>query len=100
MKRTKYSFTSKGLLKKLVKIRDLTVGQVKEIIIDPAKFRITHLDVELSKEAAEEVFGVRKRRIRNLLATSAIDSVDKTINLKVTKKQLRIYLKVPRCPVL
>jgi hypothetical protein len=90
------SIKSRNLLNKKVICEDLTVGEAKEIIIDPSKMKITHLEVELSKDAAELVLGTRKGGIINLLATSALDSIDKTINLKVKKGQLHIYLKAPK----
>ena len=90
------SIKSRKLLDKKVVCEDLTVGEVKEVIIDPDKWKITHLEVELSKDAAELVLGTRKGGIINLLAISAVGSIGKTINLKVKKGQLHIYLKAPK----
>lgn len=87
---------SDGLLEKRIVCEDLEVGKVKEFIIDSDQWKITHLEVELTKETAEMVLGIRKGGIRNLLAVSAIDGVEKTINLKVSKGQLRIYLIPPK----
>ena len=87
---------SRELLDKKVVCENLTVGEAKEVIIEPDQWKITHLEVELSKEAAELVLGTRKGGIRNLLAVSAIGSTSKTINLKVKKGQLQIYLKAPK----
>ncbi|MDH5447708.1 MAG: hypothetical protein OEY24_01315 [Candidatus Bathyarchaeota archaeon] len=84
------------LLGKRIVCEDLDVGKVKEFIFDSEQWKITHLEVELTKDAAELVLGVRKGGIRNLLAVSAIGEVDQTINLKVTKGQLRIYLIPPK----
>jgi len=81
---------------KRIVCEDLEVGKVKELIIDADQWKITHLEVELTKEAAEMVLGVKKGGIRNLLAISAIGEVDRVINLKVTKGQLRIYLIPPK----
>ncbi len=81
--------------KKIV-CEDLTVGEVKEMIIDPSNWKVTHLEVDLSKEAAELALGIRKGGIRNLLAVSAIGKTNKTIKLKVKKGQLQIYLKPPK----
>lgn len=83
-------------LEKRIVCEDLEVGKVKELIIDADQWKITHLEVELTKEAAEMVLGVKKGGIRNLLAISAIGEVDRIINLKVTKGQLRIYLIPPK----
>lgn len=84
------------ILGKKIICEDLNVGKVKELIFDPDQWKITHLEVELTKETAEMVLGVRKSGIRNLLAVSAISGVDQTINVKVTKGQLRIYLIPPK----
>jgi sporulation protein YlmC with PRC-barrel domain len=81
---------------KKVICEDLTVGEVKEVIIDPSQWKVTHLEVELTNDAAELALGIRKGGIRNLLAVSAIGSTGKTIKLKVKKGQLQIYLKAPK----
>jgi len=81
---------------KKVVSEDLTVGEIKEVIIDPSTWKITHLEVDLTKEAAELALGVRKAGIRNLLAVSAIGKTGKTIKLKAKKGQLHIYLKAPK----
>ena len=83
-------------LGKRIVCEDLEVGKIKELIIDAEQWKITHLEVELTKEAAEMVLGVKKGGIRNLLAISAVGEVDQTINLKISKGQLRIYLIPPK----
>lgn len=87
---------SENLLGKKVVCEDLEIGKVKELIMDAKQWKVTHLEVELTKDAAETVLGVRKGGIRNLLATSAVNGVEEEINLKVTKGQLRIYLVPPK----
>lgn len=87
---------SENLLGRRVVCEDLDVGRVKELIFDSDLWKITHLEVELTKDTAELVLGARKGGIRNLLAVSAIGEVDQTINLKVSKGQLRIYLIPPK----
>jgi len=84
------------ILEKKIMCEDLEVGKVKGIIIDSEQWKVTHLEVELTKEAAELVLGVRKGGIRNLLAVSAIAEMSRKISLKVTKGQLRIYLIPPK----
>lgn len=84
------------VLDKKVICEDMTVGEVKDVVIDLEQWKITHLEVELTKDAAERVLGARKRGIRNLLTVSAIDNVGKTVGLKVKKGQLKIYLKAPK----
>jgi sporulation protein YlmC with PRC-barrel domain len=81
---------------KKVICEDLTVGEVKEVIIDTSTWKVTHLELSLTSEAAELAFGAKKGGIRNFLAVSAIGKVDKNIKLKVTKGQLQIYLKPPK----
>jgi len=61
-------------------------------MFDPDEWKITHFEVKLSKEAAELALGTRKGGIVNLLAVSAVGDIGQTINLKVKKGQLRIYL--------
>jgi sporulation protein YlmC with PRC-barrel domain len=81
---------------KKVICEDITVGEVKEVIIDPSNWKVTHLEIALTKEAAELALGISKGGIRNNLATSAIGNIDKNIKLKVKKGQLHIYLKAPK----
>ena len=84
------------LLGKRVVCGDLVVGTVTEVMLDQKKWKITHLDVELTKDATELFLGFRKGGVHNLLAVSAIGNVGKTIDLKVKKGQLKyIYLKAP-----
>jgi len=84
------------LVGKKVICEDLNVGKVTEIIYDPKKWKITHLDVELTKDATELFLGFRKSGVHNLLAVSAIGNVGRNIDLKVKKGQLKyIYLKAP-----
>jgi hypothetical protein len=90
------SIKSKDVRWKKIICEDLTVGETKELIIDPATWKVTHLEVDLSKEAAELAFGAKKGGIRNFLAVSAIGDINKTIKLKVKKGQLQIYLKPPK----
>jgi sporulation protein YlmC with PRC-barrel domain len=90
------SIKSRDLRWKKIICEYLTVGEVKEVIIDPSNWKVTHLEVDLSKEAAELAFGARKGGIRNFLAVSAVGKTNKTIKLKVKKGQLQIYLKPPK----
>jgi len=90
------SIKSRDLRWKKVICENLTVGEVKEVVIDPSNWKVTHLEVELSKDAAELVLGTHKGGIRNLLSVSAIGSTGKMIKLKVKKGQLQIYLKAPK----
>jgi len=77
----------------------MRVGKIKDIIIDGEEWKVTHFEVELRKEAAQEVLGV-KSSFKNLLAVSAVGPASKAIakdhvTLQVSKGQLRIYLRPP-----
>ena len=77
------------------------IGKVKDIVIDPEEWKITHLEIELTKEATEQILGVKPALFdlpRNTLAISALEKgamccTEKGINLKVTKDQVALYLK-------
>ena len=74
------------------------IGRVKELGIDPEDWKITHLEIELTKDIAESVLGARKGGVRNMLAVSALEKgiarwTDKGLNLKVSKAQLHMYLR-------
>jgi sporulation protein YlmC with PRC-barrel domain len=77
------------------------VGKVKDAVIDPEEWKITHLEIELTKEASEQILGVKPALFdlpRNTLAISALEKgaigfTEHGISLKVTKDQLSIYLR-------
>jgi sporulation protein YlmC with PRC-barrel domain len=77
------------------------VGKVKEIVIDHEEWKITHLEIELTKEASQQVLGATPALFnlpRNTLAISALKKGDlccteNGISLKVTKDQLALYLR-------
>jgi len=77
------------------------IGKVKDIVIDSEEWKITHLELELTKEATQEILGVTPALFdlpRNTLAISALNKNDiccseKGINLRVTKDQVSIYLR-------
>jgi len=87
------------LMDKEVYAEDYKVGKVKDVIIDPEEWKVTHLELELTKEAAKELLGARTA-FRNTLAISALRKgteccTDRGIELKVSKGQLHIYLRPP-----
>ena len=89
---------SREFLDKDVFVEDEKIGEVKEIEIDPEEWKVTHLEVELEKDVAESVLGVKKGGVRNMLAISALKKgdarwTDKGLNLKVSKAQLHMYLR-------
>jgi len=89
---------SRDFLDKDVYAEDEKIGQVKEMEIDPKDWKVTHLEVELTKDVAESVLGAKKGGVRNLLAISALEKgvarwTAKGLSLKVSKAQLHMYLK-------
>ncbi len=77
------------------------VGKVKDIVIGPEEWKITHLEIELTKEASEQIHGVKPALFdlpRNTVAISALEKgtlccTENGVNLKVTKDQLSLYLR-------
>jgi len=89
---------SKEFMDKDVFALDEKIGKVKEIGIDPEDWKVTHLEVELTKDVAESVLGAKKGGVRNMLAISALEKgvarwTDRGLNMKVSKAQLHMYLK-------
>ncbi len=88
------------IVEKEVYVENFKVGKVKDVIIDGEDWKVTHLEIELTKEAAKEVLGA-KSAFRNVLAISAVGPASKCctsmgrIDLQVSKGQLRIYLRPP-----
>jgi sporulation protein YlmC with PRC-barrel domain len=74
------------------------IGRVKELGIDPEDWKITHLEIELTKDVAESVLGARKGGVRNMLAVSSLEKgvarwTEQGLHLKVSKDQLHMYLR-------
>ena len=89
---------SKEFMDKDVFALDEKIGQVKEIGIDPEDWKVTHLELELTKDIAESVLGAKKGGVRNMLAISALKEgvsrwTDNGLHLKVSKEQLHMYLR-------
>lgn len=88
------------LLEKNVYAQGLNVGKIKNVIVDMEQMKLTHLEVELTKEASEKILGVTPsmfKPARNLLAISALEKgaaccSEKGVELKVSMAQLDIYL--------
>jgi hypothetical protein len=78
-------------------VEDMKIGKVKGVIIEPQKWSLTHLEVELTKEAANEILGANTA-VRNRLAVAALQKgkgccTEKGVVIKVSLKQLPIYLR-------
>ena len=89
---------SREFLYKDVFAEDEKIGEVKEIEIDPEEWKITHLEIELEKNSAESILGVKKSGVRNMLAISSLKKgvarwTDRGLNIKVSKGQLHMYLR-------
>ena len=77
---------------------DEKIGKIKELEVDLQEYKVTHLEVELDKDVAESVLGVKKGGVRNMLNVSALEKgtgiwMDNGLHLKVAKDQLHMYLK-------
>ena len=85
------------LLDKNVFVDDEKIAKIKDVIIDTDEWKITHLEIELNKKAANEIVGVKKE-VLNTLAISALEKgkaccSDAGVEIKVSKGQLPIYLR-------
>jgi sporulation protein YlmC with PRC-barrel domain len=77
------------------------VGKVKDVVIDPDEWKVTHLVLELTKQASEEILGTTPALFdlpKNTLAISALEKgvvccSEQGVELKVSKGQLPIYLR-------
>ena len=81
-------------------VDDQKIAEVKDVVIDTEEWKITHLVVELTKEAADEILGASYavKSVLNRIAISALEKgmaccTDKGVEIKVSKKQLHIYLR-------
>jgi len=78
-------------------VEEMKLGKIKGVIIDSKEWKLTHLDIEITKEAAKELLGA-KTAIRNKLAISALQKgsdcrKEKSVKIKVRKNQLKMYLR-------
>lgn len=92
-----YQLKLQDFLDKNVFVEDEKIGQIKDVYFDAEKWQITHLEIQLTKEAAYEVLGA-KTATRNSLALSALKEgsaccVDDRVDIKISKAQLHIYLR-------
>ena len=77
---------------------DEKIGEVKAVEVDPEEWKITHLELELTKDIAGSVLGARKGGVRNMLSISALEKgvarwTDAGLHLRVSKDQLHMYLR-------
>ena len=76
------------------------VGKVKDVVIDDSTWKVTHLVLELTKDASEELLGIKPAVFQSALNRMAISALEEgaiccsedRVDLKVSKGQLKIYL--------
>ncbi len=89
------------LIDKDVFVEGMRLGKIKGLTIDPEEWKVTHLEVELTKEATEKILGATPamtKSVRNNLAISALAKgvaccTDSGVDIKVSKAQLHMYLR-------
>jgi sporulation protein YlmC with PRC-barrel domain len=86
------------LMNKDVFVEKMKIGKIKDVAIDTEEWKVTHLELELTKDAAEMLLGSKSSGVHNMLAISALEKgtaccTDAGVEIKVSKGQLRIYLK-------
>jgi sporulation protein YlmC with PRC-barrel domain len=77
---------------------DEKIGKVKGMEVDPEEWKVTHLEIELTKDVAESVLGAKKGGVRNMINILAIEKgtaawTDKGLQVRVSKDQLHMYLR-------
>jgi sporulation protein YlmC with PRC-barrel domain len=89
------------LADKDVFVENRKIAKVKDVVIDTDEWKVTHLVIELTKEAAEQILGATPAMTRSVLNTLAISALEKGttcctptgIEIKVSLGQLHIYLR-------
>ena len=92
---------SHELIDKDVFVEGMRLGKIKGLTIDPEEWKVTHLEIELTKEATEKILGATPamtKSVRNNLAISALAKgaaccSDSGVDIKVSKAQLHMYLR-------
>ena len=58
-------------------VESMKIGKVKGVIINPEEWKLTHLEVELTKKAANEILGAKSDyNTRQLIATVGTGAYD------------------------
>ena len=92
---------SQELIDKDVFVEGMRLGKIKGFMIDPEEWKISHLEIELTKEASEQILGATPaltRSVHNTLAISALAKgqaccTSSGVDIKVSKAQLHMYLR-------
>ena len=53
------------LINKEVYVETLKVGTVKDVVVDAEEWKVTHLEIQLTKDASKELLGAKKS-LRNI----------------------------------
>ena len=74
------------------------IGKIKGMEVDPEEWKVTHLEIELTKDIAETVLGAKKGGVRNMINILAIEKgtaawTEKGLQVRVSKDQLHMYLR-------
>jgi sporulation protein YlmC with PRC-barrel domain len=77
---------------------DEKIGKIKGMEVDPEEWKVTHLEIELTKDVAESVLGAKKGGVRNMINILAIEKgtaawTEKGLQVRVSKDQLHMYLR-------
>ena len=92
---------SQELIEKDVFVEGMRLGKIKGFMIDPEEWKISHLEIELTKEASEQILGATPamtKSVHNTLAISALAKgqaccTSSGVDIKVSKAQLHMYLR-------
>ena len=92
---------SQELIDKDVFVEGMRLGKIKGFMIDPEEWKISHLEIELTKEASEQILGATPamtKSVHNTLAISALAKgqaccTSSGVDIKVSKAQLHMYLR-------
>jgi sporulation protein YlmC with PRC-barrel domain len=82
-------------------VENQKIAKIKDVVIDTDEWKVSHLVVELTKDAAEEILGATPALTKTVLNTLAISALAKGtacctptgVDLKISKGQLHIYLR-------
>ena len=88
---------SKEFIDKDIYLGSEKIGKVRDVGIDTQNWKVTHLEIQLTKDAAESVLGAKKGGVHNMLSTSALEEgaalwTEKGLNIKVPMTDLHAYL--------
>ena len=88
---------SKEFIDKDIYLGSEKIGKVRDVGIDTQNWKVTHLEIQFTKDAAESVLGAKKGGVHNMLSTSALEEgaalwTEKGLNIKVPKTDLHAYL--------